>query len=151
MRSFLYCVPAPLNAALDEYRFIDEMFSELVKYKTEEEYLYNEQPEITERVLVLRDIIQHRKVSHRVLGISGIYPVKRPRKIYEMRFVTVSTNRTYFAALKEVQGVFGLFYQETGILPSIKPMPKEFLKHPKDISPHTYRTLFTRGMCIYGA
>jgi len=127
------------------------MFSELVKYKSEEEYLFDEQPEITDRILLLKDIIQHKKISHRVLGISGVYPVKRPRKLHEMRFVTVNTNRTYFAALKEVQGVFGLFYQETGILPSINPMPKEFLKQPKSISPSIYRTLFTRGMHIYGA
>jgi len=126
-------------------------FPEMIKYKGQEEYLFVEQPEVTDRIILLCDIIKDKGLSHRVLGISGIYPAKRPRALNEMRFVTVNTNRTFFAALKEVQEVFGYFYQETGILPSIKPMPKEFLKHPRDVSPHTYRTLFTRGVLVYGA
>ncbi len=68
-----------------------------------------------------------------------------------MQFVSVNTNKTYYAALKEVQSIFGDFFLESGIFPQIKIMPKEFLIHPSDISPSVYKKLKKRGALIYGS
>jgi len=129
---------------------MESMFSELVRFSSKEDFPYQEQPEVTDYYLLFEDILSHKKLSSRVIGISGVYPIKRPKKVSIMLFITVNTNRTYYAALKEVESVFGLFYLESGILPSIKALPKEFIQHPKDISPYDYRNLITRGILLYG-
>jgi len=123
---------------------------DIVRFTDSNDFLYNDQPEITNYYMLLSDIIKHKKLSHRVINISGIYPIKRPRKINTMNFITINTNRTYYAALKEVESVFGIFYLESHILPSITPISTNFLQHPKEIYPALYRRLKERGAFLYG-
>ena len=125
-------------------------FSEIIKFRDQIDFETSNFPDFMDRYYLLQDIVKQKKLSHRVLGIGGILPLKRPQKIRTMSFVSISTNKTYFAALKEVQALFGEFYLESGIFPKISVIPKEFLIHPKDVAPSVYRRLKERGALIYG-
>jgi len=123
---------------------------DIVRFMDSNDFLYNQQPEITNYYMLLKDIIKYKKLSHRVINISGIYPIKRLKKINTMNFITINTNRTYYAALKEVESIFGIFYLESHILPRITPISTNFLQNPKKNYPELYRKLIKRGAFLYG-
>lgn len=126
-------------------------WSEIVRYQELTEQVIERYPKYADYYNLLEDIIKFKKLSNRVLGVSGVLPLKNPRLVTKMNFISVNTNKTKYAALKEVQSIFGTFYTESGIFPNIQVLPKEFLIHPKDLAPSVYRRLRERGTMIYGS
>ncbi|MCN4145168.1 MAG: hypothetical protein LC437_09175 [Thiohalomonas sp.] len=78
---------------------INSELSELVHYKSRDDFLFKEQSQITDYYILFQDILNYKELSHRVLGIAGIYPVKSPKQVNSMQFVSVNTNKTIYAAL----------------------------------------------------
>ncbi|EOX1774670.1 hypothetical protein ACPD1F_003559 [Vibrio cholerae] len=124
-------------------------WSEIVRYEEITEQIIENYPMHSDYYYLLGDIMKVKKLSTRVLGISGVLPVKNPISLTKMNFISVNTNKTKYAALKEVQSVFGEFYNESGIFPVIQVLPKEFLVHP-NLAPNVYRRLRERGTLLYG-
>ena len=126
-------------------------WAEIVRYEELSEQILQDYPIYGDYYHLFEDIARVKKLSSRVLGISGVLPVKNPRSVTKMNFISVSSNKTKYAALKEVQSVFGTFYLESGIFPNIQVLPKDFLVHPKDFAPNVYRRLRERGTLLYGS
>ncbi len=127
------------------------MWSDIVRYEELTELIMHKYPVHSDYYHLLVDILKVKKLSDRVLGISGVLPTKNPTSISRMNFISVNSNKTKYAALKEVQSVFGTFYNESGIFPVIQVLPKEFLIQPRDLAPNIYRRLRERGTLIYGS
>ncbi len=126
-------------------------WSEIVRYEELNEQVLERYPMHGGYYHLLEDIIKVKKISSRVLGVSGVLPMKNPKMVTSMNFISVNTNKTKYAALKEVQSIFGTFFTESGVFPNIQVLPKEFMIAPKNLAPSVYRRLKERGTLIYGS
>lgn len=124
---------------------------EYVRYRNREDYPMESYPAISDFFYTLSMRVGEVAPSRRVLGIVGLYPFRRSaRPIDTISFVTFSTTRTTYAALKDVEDIFADFYLQSGILPYINPLPQVYFKEPELLPGKVKSILHKQGAYIYG-
>lgn len=124
---------------------------EYIRFNDPRSFPFEIHPALSDYFLTLSQRLTDSPPSRRVSGIVGLYPHRnRARQIETVSFITFTTARTAYSALKDVEEVFADFYLQSGILPYINPVPNAHFRHP-ELMPSRIRSAFMKqGAYIYG-
>ncbi len=124
---------------------------QVLKYKTSNDLPTQVYPALSDHFVTLTHTLRDADLPSTLAGVIGIFPFRKPRTEPDsVSFFTFSSNRTAYAALRDVEEIFAEFYLRTGVLPYLNPMPRSFYLNP-DTLPRKTRTLFGKqGAFIYG-
>lgn len=124
---------------------------QLVKYRSTDDLPVGSFPIFSDHFATLAQKLRDSPPPQTVLGIVGLFPFRRSRRDPDsVSFVTFSSNRTTYAALRDVEDFFAEFYLSTGILPYVSPMPQScYLRADAVPLAHTNNPLKTRSVSLW--
>lgn len=127
------------------------MLFDLVRYKNRNELPFEQYPALSDYFTILNEAFIQFEVKPQIKGIVSLYPTRpRKTKMDILPFYSFSTNRTGYAALKQLENVFAEFYLQTEILPVINPIHASYLDKYKELPLHIVRKFQKRGVILYG-
>ena len=126
------------------------MIFELVKYRDEDEFPYDQHPDLSDHFMLLKQSFRQLEEKPQVRGIISLFPPEsRKTGIEVLPFYSFSSNRTGYAALKLLEEVFAEFYLKTEILPVINTMHCKFIRQYRELPVHIVRRFQERGAILY--
>lgn len=87
-----------------------------------------------------------------LLCVVGFFPDRsRTQRPQSLEFLVFSRARSTYAALRDLEDVFGELYLRTDILPIITPAPQRMLTHPDRLPKHYLMEMAKRGGLVHEA
>lgn len=127
--------------------------NDVFRYTSQQDFPYDVFPQLSDSYMVLSSWLRQGNLSNRVISVAGTFPSKyfARRQPPTLDFFPFTTNRTAYAAIREVEDVFAQFYLATNILPYLHPLPATWLKQPNLLPDNLLRRFRSKGALLYAS
>lgn len=105
------------------------------------------EPRLQDYLRLSSDLLTGRHVKQTIRVIVSTPPLRRITR--SMVFHAFATNRTVYGTIEDLGPMFADWFQETGILPIINPIPMRYYLEPEMLPKNLYSLISTRGVEIY--